>query len=189
MGNSTVTDRSSDGLLAAASLVLRGKGFTVGSSSAAGTGQQLLLAENDLFVIGLVEFASPDELPVLEGSATIELAEHLASAGAKRWDAYLVLLTSLPAGNQQMSATVTDILYNTRYVRRIIRWGLAADPDVVAVALRPFFPLSAVYGGTPASDPVRQLADRLPAHGVSSVEARAAVNLWLASSEGEQDVR
>jgi len=80
-------------LLGPASLLLRTHQYATHPVTLA-PGTTLLLAENDFFAIGLVEFGTPGELSGAEASGAAELLDRLsAEAGAKRWDAYLVLLS------------------------------------------------------------------------------------------------
>ncbi len=145
----------------------------------------MLLAEDSLFVIGAIEFQNATELPTLEAAASLQLADQLADAGAKRWDAYLVMLSSAAATERGMSEDVTDIVYNTRYLRRLIRWGVTPTEASLADALRLFLPLP-VPGMTGPVDPVQMLADRLPSRGVNPDSAAAAFAQWR-GSEGRDD--
>lgn len=174
-------------LLAAAALVLRSHAFGLRTVPLTGMSTQLLLAENELFLLGLVEFPGPDHLAAVESAAALDLAERLDQAAAKRWDAYLVLLTDSPAANQEMSAAVADILYNTRYLRRIIRWELAPSDDSLTTALKPFLPLPDAGRAADLLDPMQALVARMVAHGIAPEDATEALELWRATRDDDYD--
>ena len=173
------------GLLAAASLVLRSHGFAVRSVPLMSLASQLLLAENEMFLVGVVEFSGNESLTVVESAASMALAERLDRAGAKRWDAYLVLITDAPSGDQQMSAAAADILYNTRYVRRIIRWELAPTEESLTLGLRPFFGLPDSGHSLSTTDPSKLMVDRMVAHGADPDDAVGAYERWKADDSNE----
>lgn len=179
----TLNDLTSDsGLLAVAQLVLRARGFLVRTSHLSNSSVPLLLAEDAHFVLCVIEFETAGQLTALESAGTFELAEQLDGALAKRWDAYLVLLTRELAPTDAFTATVADILYNTRYVRRMVRWGVANTEKSLTQALRPFMDLPHQEAGT-ALDPVQLLLERLPLYGIDKPSAVEAVTRWEASGD------
>ncbi len=177
---------SDSGLLAAAALVLRSRDFAVQTLQLADSSVPVLLAEDPHFLVCIVQFAGPDQLTALESAATFGLVERLDGAHAKRWDAYLVLLTRELAPREHLSATVADILYNTRYVRRMIRWGVANSEEYLTKALRPFVSLPEQSKGL-IVDPLQLLLDRLPMHGIDKAAAVEAISLWEASADVVED--
>jgi hypothetical protein len=179
----TLGDLTSDsGLLAAAALVLRSRGFVVHTTHLSNSSVPLLLAEDAHFVLCVIEFESADQLTALESAGTFELTEHLEGALAKRWDAYLVLLSRDLAPTNAFTSTVSDILYNTRYVRRLVRWGVSNTEESVTRALRPFVGLPNQDPGH-ALDPVQLLLDRLPLYGIDKTTAVEAISMWQASGD------
>jgi len=91
-------------LLAPAALVLRRHGFRTRPMASYDT-QPMLLAENALFLVGVVEFSGASDLPSIEAASSTQLADHVADAGAKHWDAYLVLLSAAAATERGWSRT------------------------------------------------------------------------------------
>lgn len=163
-------------LLGPAALLLQTHRYATHPVSLA-PGMTLLLAENDFFAVGLVEFNTPAELSGAEAAGAAELADRLSTgAGAKRWDTYLVLLSATLAGDA-MPESVTTIVYNTRFFRRIVRWNVQPDEDSLSRALRPFLPLTAAQAEQPMS-PLNRLAERLPSYGVSAKDAAQAIVRW-----------
>lgn len=177
----TAASRAGSALLGPAALVLRGQGYMT-QPVALSAGNTLLLAENDFFAMGIVEFNSTAELPAVEARAAGELAERLAAApnGAKSWDTYLVLLSSLVRSEDAMPEAVTAVVYNTRFLRRIVRWNVQPEEISLARALRPFLPLTTAQTGKSVGA-VKLLVERLPSYGVSPESAAEAMAQWRTS--------
>lgn len=136
-----------EALLEAAERVLSRVGFTVRIASLEDSDRSWLLAENELFALGAIADDTLDELEAIESIATQSLLSRLGGldGGAKRWDAYLVLLTP-QRWNTVDSRTRVELVYNTRGIRRLIGAELVPDEtgDVegaVARVLSPFLPL------------------------------------------------
>lgn len=140
-------------LLEAAERVLKRAGFVAQIELLEGSDQSWLLAENELFAIGAIAGETLEELQPVEPTATHMLLSRLGGleSGAKRWDAYLVLLTP------QRWSTIdsrdrAEFLYNTRGIRRLIGAEIIPDDendieDAVARVLRPFLPLADPVNG------------------------------------------
>ena len=165
-------------LLAPAALLLRGYGYWT-EPVALPDGRTLLLAENDYFVFGVTEFAGAGDLSAAEASATAGLVDRLPERqpGAKHWDIYLVLLSTATRSGDDMPEAVTSIVYNTRYLRRIVRWDVTPDDVALARALQAFLPLPAPPEGrsVPA---VELLSEKLTQFGIEPEAARLAIRQW-----------
>jgi hypothetical protein len=176
-------DQRPEVLLGPAALLLQSHGFLTATIplSAATT---LLLAENDYFAIGIAEFAGPADLVSTESSSAAEIVERVSrDAGAKRWDAYLVLLsTTAQVGEDLLPEEVATIVYDTRYLRRIVRWNVAPDQDALTQALRAFIPLPAPQSGAPTS-PLGRLGKSLVTYGIPEAEASDAIARWRATGQ------
>ena len=170
-------------LLAPAALVLEREGYRT-IPAPLPSGQPFLLAENALFLIGVIEFAGASDIQNVEAAASIQLADRLSNAGPKSWDAYLVLLSAAAATERGWSEDVTDILYNTSYLRRIVRWGVTPDEFSLVIALRPFLPLPPPSTSGPI-DPMSQLIEELPAQGVDLEVANTALAQWRTIDSGD----
>jgi hypothetical protein len=153
-------------LLRDADTLLREAGFSTSRSDVAGGELPSLLAEDRFFVIAVVAAATLDEAWRGEPFAVNGLLDRLvtANAGAKRWDAYVVLLAADPIETSEQSRRVVDLQYNTRGVRRIVATGVA-DRDSLAVALRPFLPLPQTSAGG-LGNALDELVDQLILNGV-----------------------
>jgi len=167
-------------LLGSAALLLQAHRYATHSVALA-SGRTLLLAENDFFAVGVVEFGIPAELSAAEAAGAAELAERLSTgAGVKRWDAYLVLISSSVLAGDAMPESVTTIVYNTRFLRRIVRWNVQPGEDSMARTLRPFLPLATAQAGQPMSA-LDRLAQQLPSYGVPVEDAAQAIARWRAT--------
>jgi hypothetical protein len=138
-------------------------------------GASWLLAESESFVLGVVTGKTFDDLLVLEGYVSAALGQRLRDGdiGAKRWDSYVVLLTS--AGKDQRGRPeVVRLQYNTRSLRRLVALGVAAHEDAVSGALATFLPLpEPPPGGLPSS--FDELVTQLVINGISEDEAASLV--------------
>jgi hypothetical protein len=88
-----------------------------------------LLAESDFFVLGIAAGLELDDLLLLEGYVVEALGRLLQDngLGAKRWDSYVVLLSTTGA-EERGRPDVVRIQHNTRSIRRIVALGTAALP-------------------------------------------------------------
>ncbi len=136
-----------EALLEVAERVLERAGFAARIELLEGSDRSWLLAENELFALGAIAGATLDELEPVESAATQTLLALLGGleGGAKRWDAYLVLLTSQRWSTVDSRDRV-ELIYNTRGIRRLIGAELVPDDEgdleqAVAGVLRPFLPL------------------------------------------------
>lgn len=172
-----------DDLLVAASEVLAGADFNVLIEPLAGSEHRWLLAENDYFAIAALADPSWEELAKSESIASERLLERLGGleGGAKRWDAYLVLLTTERWSGVD-DRERSDFLNNTRGVRRLVGAQLVPDPESglerpVAEVLRPFLPLGDALGSGLA-DLDQALVDVLVLNGVDADEAPRYVSAY-----------
>ncbi len=138
---STVT--SDPGLLAVARRVLTQHDFRVSEMTLADADAATwLLAESEYFLLALAAGASFDDLLVLEGFLAAALATVFEDRrlGPKRWDSYVVLLSSSGA-DQRGAPDVVRLQYNTRSLRRLVSLGVPSREETVAEALATFLPL------------------------------------------------
>lgn len=136
-----------EALLEVAERVLERAGFAVRIELLNGSDRSWLLAENELFALGAIAGDTLEELEPVESTATQALLGRLGGldGGAKRWDAYLVLLTPQRWSTVDSRERV-ELVYNTRGIRRLIGGELIPDhegdvEDAVTRVLKPFLPL------------------------------------------------
>ena len=127
-------------LLDEARQLLERVGFTVNKAELSPARLPWLLAENDLFAVGIAAARTLEDLLKLEAYATFALSDRIKEAGAKRWDAYLVLLASEDR-EARGRREVRNLQYDTHMFRRVVNLGVSADEESVRRALRPFLPL------------------------------------------------
>jgi hypothetical protein len=170
----------SEVLLEAAGRVLERAHFAVRIEALGESEQPWLLAENELFALGAIEGETLHDLEQIESTATQALLSRFGSLerGAKRWDAYLLLLTPQPWSSLDDRDRV-EFVYNTRGVRRLIGAELVADESgdvqaAVARVLRPFLPLGEPLGGALA-DLDDALINALVVNGVGREDAQRYV--------------
>jgi hypothetical protein len=95
------------------------------------------------------------------------------SVGAKKWDAYLVLLAEEIIDDPVQTRQLVELQYNTRGVRRLVATGVS-DRASIAYVLRPFLPLPRpVPGGL--SDSLSGLTDQLVLNGIERDKAERYV--------------
>jgi len=168
-------------LVRTVSALLRAQGFSLSSLDLADDGGRLLLAENELFVLGLGVTATLDDLLALHPIAASALIEvvHDRAVGAKQWDVYLVLLTpeEIPEDGEAFQR-LAAINYDTSGVRRIARAGVGADVDSIETAMRTFLPLPQSLDETQLPDPLDQLEDEIALQGVSGEDSARAIRVF-----------
>lgn len=176
---------SREALLEAAERVLERAGFAVRIELLEGSDRSWLLAENELFALGAIAGDTLKELEPVESTATQALLSRLGGldGGAKRWDAYLVLLTPQRWSTIDSRDRV-ELVYDTRGVRRLIGAELIADEDrdvedAVASALNSFVPLGDPLGAR-LDDLPEALVAALIVNGVNPDVAPRYVAAYLA---------
>jgi hypothetical protein len=173
-------------LLEVAQQVLEHAGFAVRIELLEGSDRSWLLAENELFALGAIAGDTLEALQPVETTATRMLLSRLGGLndGAKRWDAYLVLLTPQRWSNLD-SRNRVELAYNTRGIRRLIgaELSLGDESDVeraVTRVLRPFLPLGDPIGAG-LEDLDDALVEALIVNGVDSEEAPRYVAAYRAT--------
>lgn len=172
-------------LLDAAADVLRRARFSVAVEPLEGAERRWLLAENELFALAAVAGETLDDAATVESVAIEAMLDRLGGldSGAKRWDAYLVLLTPQRWAAIDSRERV-ELVYNTRGIRRLVSAELAPDEDgelrpLMARALRSFLPL-AEPGTTALEDVDEALAKALVLNGVNPEAAQRYVAAYRA---------
>jgi hypothetical protein len=174
----TIVD-SDPGLLAVARRVLIRHEFRVNERSLDGADAATwLLAESEYFLLALAAGASFDDLLVLEGFLAAALATVFEDGelGPKRWDSYVVLLSSSGA-DQRGAPDVVRLQYNTRSLRRLVSLGIPAREEPVAGALATFLPLPETQPDGLRSA-FEELVAQLVINGISEDQAATIVSSY-----------
>jgi hypothetical protein len=173
------TVNSAPGLLAVARRVLTRHDFRVNERTLDGPDAATwLLAESQYFLLALAAGESFDDLLVLEGflAAALTTVFEDGKLGPKRWDSYVVLLSSSGA-DQRGAPDVVRLQYNTRSLRRLVSLGIPAREDAVAEGLATFLPLPEPLPGGLRSA-FDELVAQLVINGIPEDRATTAVNSY-----------
>lgn len=170
------------GLLAIARRVLTQRGFHASERPLDGPGEATwLLAESDHFLLGVTTGETFEDLLVLEGylAAALSALFDENDLGPKRWDSYVVLISSADA-DQRGAPDVVRLQYNTRSLRRLVCLGIPAREDTIAQALATFLPLpEPPPGGLPSA--FDELVAQLVINGIPEEQAVPAVKNYHSS--------
>ena len=176
-----------------ASELLGSEGFVVRrtdlvtADSESSVATEVLLAENPLFVLAAVVGDTLLQLMTTEPTVTGYLAEALSQAnnvGDKAWDGYVVLMTSQTLADLEDGSDLHDLVYDTRFVRRIVKLGVHPDRDSVSLALKAFLTLKRVALTEIVTDVLVDLTDALASEGVPRDEAETAVEIYRRTKHG-----
>lgn len=165
-------------LLDAADSLLTDAGFTTRRGVFSSAMAPCLLAEDEFFVVVVIASPTLEETRRVESFAAAELLERVLNVGvgAKRWDAYLVLLAEEVVDDVEHGREVVELQYNTRGVRRLVATGVS-DRDSLARALRPFLPLPQPAPGG-LSDALSDLTEQLVVNGIDRAHAARYVSAF-----------
>ena len=140
--------------------------------------RQMLLAEDAFFAVGVVTARTLVDAQELESFAAAELVRRVSelNLGAKRWDAYVVVLAEQFADSPEETRLLVELQYDTRSVRRLIATGVSGRA-LVGQALRPLLPLPQPLPGGLA-DALTELIDQLRLNGIDPAQAERYVNVF-----------
>lgn len=165
-------------ILANASLVLAQAGYLVGSTVTE-SGRLVVTASNPEFSLGVVEFVDAEDLPLAEHEGLLAVTDTATFSTPNKWDTYLVLMSSSKLSAESSSVDTYSITYDTRLVRRIVKWDTTGTPTAVHAALSAFVPLLA-QGSVQTADVLADLVAAMGRNGVSEDAARSSVAAWMA---------
>lgn len=159
-----------------ATSVLRDSGFV---STVVDGQPSVLLAEGPYAIVIVGTTTRLSAVSTLNQYAEQALVKALASAknlGQKKWDTYIVVLTSQAQGeNADDVDAVYALNYDTRHARRIVRTGVNPTLADVRRALNPLLPLDEMRDESVLDDALSLLQIRLLHHGVSEKDAAEAI--------------
>jgi len=166
-------------LLEAATAVFIEHGFATSAEFIGDTTSRWLVAENDLFIVGVTATVTMGDLRALESIAAGALLTRLSktSIGTKKWDAYLVLMTTGPIRDAAEARQLVSIEYDTGGVRRLVATSVAPTPEGVRHVLRPFVPLPPPQPGA-VTEAFEELVEQLHVHGIDRSEAARIVSAF-----------
>jgi hypothetical protein len=170
--------RSDEELLRITKAVLSEQGFHVESVI---EGIDLVLAENNYFVVAVAAMNTIGDLILAEPVALEALAQRIESAtlGPKKWDTYLVLLTQeKSAEDDDLTRDLYAINYDTSRLRRIAHTGVDPNPEAVSHALAPFVEPVTSTTSAAQTDALDSLLHALISRGVDEELARRAITAF-----------
>ncbi len=150
------------------------------SESLAGDEPGWVLAESDLFVLAVAAASDRDDLRRIESLAVPELMGRIrrsTTIGGKRWDAYLVLLSSRRMEEPDDAREFTNIEYDTHGLRRLVASAVDSTEEDIRRVLRPFIPLPPP-SGEGLTEAFSELRDQLVLNGICEEEARQFVEAF-----------
>lgn len=162
-----------DDLLRLAGEVLTRAGYT---TVPPGSGTPAILAENSDNVVAVTATITVEDTvraePLLSKLLTAQMGSK--SLDGKRWDGYVVLLTS-QAAPWAVAEPLFGIAYNLRHVRRLVK--VEVDPTLAGVqrAIRPVLPLPQPPSADELTDPLTLLRDRLLQRGLDAAAVDASI--------------
>jgi hypothetical protein len=167
-----------DKLLSTAAAELASGGFDTRIGDLAPSGHAWLLAENELFLLGVVVEDGISDLAEIEPYASTQLMELVdrGDAQSKRWDVYLVLLSLEIPTNSEEIQVLSQLEHNLRTLRRIVAVGVTGE-DELRVALAPFLPLKRAVGDLQVAA-LEALRDELIVNGVSVEVADRYISIF-----------
>jgi hypothetical protein len=177
--------------------ILEDAGYQTATVSLPQTEASLLVAENSYSVAAIVaadEWGQVNDQ--VDGVATDFVNWALSrEPRAKQWDLYLCVLIAQPVTEDEQLAQIEYVAGDTRYVRRLVRHGVATDDTepafdgsgteraAVRTALAALLPLR-LPERISQRDPYAALTDALRSRGVDGELAERTVERFLARSEG-----
>lgn len=170
-----------------AAVQLASAGFTV-EMAVGDSGSGLLLAENELFVVGIGSTSEVAKIEPLVDELALTLVDRVSDVdiGPKRWDVYLVVLCSgLPEEGER--ERITSITRNLHNFRRIVRVEVLATQASVSSALSMFLPFAKRELSDVTRDALSLLAEELPLHGVDQAEAMQVIESYRNTGEIRYD--
>lgn len=139
----------------------------------------VVLAENPYYVIAFQAFDSWSKL--IENYEQIESAlSHLMEKHPKTpkvWDAYLVLVCRTELYKPEEFDELSDLIYNTRYTRKIVRVGVA-DLTTIDEVVKPFLHLEKARIRARERDPLRILGDKIVKAGLDKTLVDKTVTVF-----------
>lgn len=123
----------------------------------------LVLAENPYYLIAFQVFDVWSELVDAAGQIELALSDIIGRQEAtdKVWDAYLVLVCRTGLHKIEEFNQFSDLAYNTRRTRKIVRTGLGDQLTRLDEIARPFVSLTKARSSAKGRDPLRILGGKM----------------------------
>lgn len=125
--------------------------------------EPLVLAENPYYIIAFQVFDIWDELVKAAGRVELALSDLITKSAPtdKTWDAYLVLVCRNELHGYEELNELSNLIYDTRFTRKIVRAGLGDSLEKVKEAVKPFISLERARYTAKHRNPLDLLEDKL----------------------------
>lgn len=140
----------------------------------------VVIAENSYYLIAFQVFDAWRELVDAASRVEMALSELItkAEASEKTWDAYLVLICrSQPHGYDELNE-LSNILYDTKYTRKIVRAGLGESLEKVIEVAKPFISLEKARYSAKHINPLELLEEKLVQTGWDHDEIKKLITVF-----------
>lgn len=143
-------------------------------------GEPIVIAENPYYVIAFQVFNLWNDLIESAGRIELALSELIekSTGTGKTWDAYLLLVCRSEIHRVEEFNQFSDLAYNTRHTRKIIRAGLGDSLTSLDEITRPFVSLTKARSSAKGRDPLRLLEERLIESGYDSTEIKRLITTF-----------
>jgi hypothetical protein len=139
--------------------------------------EPIVLAENPYYVIAFQVFDLWNDLIKTAGRIELALSELIdkSTGTGKTWDAYLVLVCRSEIHDVDEFNQFSDLAYNTRHTRKIIRAGLGDSVTSLDEVTRPFVSLTKARSSAKGRDPLQLLENKMIENGYDSSEIQRLI--------------
>ncbi len=150
--------------------ILRDAGFDVQIYLLEKDSDPIVLAENAYYVIAFQVFDLWSDLTDSVGRIEMDFSALISqhTDTPKVWDAYMILVCRSNIHGKQEFNELSDMLYNTRYTRKIVRYGFEDSISKLSEVARPFVSLREARSSAKGRDPLRLLEAKMIESGLDS---------------------
>ena len=142
--------------------------------------EPVVLAESPYYMIAFQVFDIWGELFKAAGRVELALSDIITKSGPtdKNWDAYLVLVCrNQPHGYDEMDE-LSNLIYDTRVTRKIIRAGIGDSLEKVKEAAKPFVSLEKARYTAKHRNPLDLLENKLVESGSDRYEVGKLITVF-----------
>lgn len=143
--------------------ILKGAGYDVRTWELVKGLEPVVLAENPYYLIAFQVFDLWPDLLEAAGQIELALSDIIArqKETAKVWDAYLVLVCRSELHEIEQFNQLSNLTYDTRHTRKIVRTGLSDSLTRLDEIAKPFISLTKVRSTAKGRDPLRILGKKM----------------------------
>jgi len=161
--------------------ILKEAGYDVRTWELVAGLEPVVLAENPYYLIAFQVFDLWSNLVEAAGQIELALSDIIGKhkETAKVWDAYMVLVCRTQLHGIEQFNQFSNLTYDTRHTRKIIRAGLGDSLTRLDEIARPFISLTKVRSTAKGRDPLRILGDKMIESGdVEGTEIERLISIF-----------